>query len=155
MSPGLERYAFETVCRMRVNDGMPGRSCFRKVRSAVERHALGREKHRHRPAAVAGHRLNGLHVDPVEIGPLLAIDLDADESLVHQRGRGVVLERFVFHHVAPMARRVADAQQDRLVLAACAIERFRSPRIPIDRIVCVLQEIRTGLVREAIGHCEK
>ena len=36
-----------------------------------------------------------------------------------------------------------------------ALERLRSPRIPVDRIVRVLQEVRTGFVREAIGHCEK
>ena len=33
----------------------------------------------HRPAALAGHRLHRLHVDRVDVGALLAVDLDADE----------------------------------------------------------------------------
>ena len=35
------------------------------------------------------------------------------------------------------------------------LERLGTPRVPVDRIVGVLQEVRAGLVREAIGHCEK
>ena len=49
--------------------------------------AVGREEHRHRPAAAAGHRLHGLHVDGVDVGPLLAVDLHVDEQLVHHRRR--------------------------------------------------------------------
>ncbi len=30
---------------------------------------------------------DGLHVDAIEVGPLLAVDLDAHEVLVHQRRR--------------------------------------------------------------------
>ena len=105
------------------------------------------QEHRHRPAAVARHRLHGLHVDAVEVGPLFAIDFDVDELLVHE-ARGVfVLERLVRHDVAPVTRRVADAQQDRLVLALRSLERFRSPRIPVDRILGVLEEVGTGFVR--------
>jgi hypothetical protein len=47
---------------------------------------------RHRPAALAGHRLGGSHVDRVHIRALLAVHLDRYEILVHQRGRRAVLE---------------------------------------------------------------
>ena len=57
----------------------------REVGAGVERHAVGREEHVQRPAAAAGHRLDGVHVDRVDVGALLAVDLDADEALVHQR----------------------------------------------------------------------
>ena len=127
----------------------------RIVRAAVKRHAVGRQKHRHRPAAVTRHRLHGLHVDRVEVGPLLAIHLDVHEALVHQRRRRVVLERLVRHHVAPVARRVADAQQDRLVFGLRALERLGRPRIPVDRIVGVLQQVGTCFRRQTVGHCEK
>ena len=55
----------------------------REVRAGVERHLLGRREGVQRPAAVAGHRLHRVHVDRVDVGPLLAVDLDADEVLVH------------------------------------------------------------------------
>ena len=58
----------------------------REVGAAVEGNLLGREEHVQRPAAVAGHRLDGLHVERVDVWALLAVDLDADEALVHQRG---------------------------------------------------------------------
>ena len=93
----------------------------REVGAGVERHLLGRQEHVQRPASGSGHRLAGVHVDRVEVGPLLAVELDADEELVHQRRGLGVLERLALHHVTPVARRVADRQQDRplLVTRAC------------------------------------
>src|SRR6185436_12561251 len=61
----------------------------------------------------------------------------------------------MLHDVAPVTRRVSDAQQDRLVFTTRALECLGSPRVPVDGIVRVLKQIRTGLVRESIGHCEK
>ena len=122
----------------------------REVRAAEERLALGSQEDRQRPAAVAGHRHHRVHVDRVHVGPLLAIDLDVDEALVHQRRRLLVLERLVRHHVAPVAGRVADREQDRLVLARARRERLLAPRVPVDRVVRVLQEVRAGLVGQAI-----
>src|SRR5262249_5486798 len=84
--------------------------------------------------------------------PLLTVDLDVDESTVHRRGDSGILERFVRHHVTPMARGVTDRQQDGLVLLARQPQRFLAPRIPIDRVVRVLLQIRAGLLRESIGH---
>ena len=60
-----------TACRDAASSG--------KYVPAVERPAVGRQEHAHRPAAAAGHRLDGAHVDLVEVGPLLAVDLDRDE----------------------------------------------------------------------------
>ena len=51
----------------------------REVGAAVERHALGVAEHGQRPAAVTGHRLDRLHVDVVDVGPLLPVDLDGHE----------------------------------------------------------------------------
>ena len=124
----------------------------REVGAAVERHALGVEEHVQRPAAVAGHRLHRLHVDRVDVGALLAVDLDADEVLVHELRRLGVLERLVLHHVAPVAGRVADREQDRLVLGAGARERLLAPRVPVDGVVLVLEQVGAGLVGEAVGH---
>ena len=51
----------------------------RVVRPRVERSSVGREERRHRPAAVAGHRLHRIHVDAVQVGPFLPVHLDRDE----------------------------------------------------------------------------
>ena len=61
-----------------------------------------------------------------------------------------VLERLVRHHVAPVARRVPDRQQDRLVLGAGPGERLLAPRVPVDRVVGVLAQVRAGLVGESV-----
>ena len=75
----------------------------RVVRAAVERLAVRREEDRHRPAAVSGHGLNGVHIDRVQIRTLLAVNLDVHERVIHQCRDIRVLERFVLHHMAPVA----------------------------------------------------
>jgi hypothetical protein len=80
-----------------------------KIRAAEKGLLLRREKHRQRPAATPPRqqRVRRL-VYLIEVGPFFPIDLDVDEKLVHMRGHGLVLERLVRHHMAPVARRVAD-----------------------------------------------
>ena len=75
----------------------------REVGAAVERGTVRRQPDAHGPAALTGHGLHRLHVDPVQVRTLLTIDLDVDEHLVHQRCRLLVLEGLVFHDMAPVA----------------------------------------------------
>jgi len=124
----------------------------RKIGARVKRLSVWREKDRHGPAATTGHRIDGLHVDAVDIGTLLAIDLHVDEVRVHLFGRHLVFERLVRHHVAPVTSRVADAEQNRFVLFFREPHRLLAPWIPIDRVVDVLKQIGAGLVLEMIGH---
>ena len=63
-----------------------------------------------------------------------------------------VLERLVRHHVAPVAGRVADRDEQRAVLVARPRERLLAPRLPVDRVVLVLQQVRRALAREAVRH---
>ena len=133
----------------------PGHSLpvvLREVRAAEERAPVGREEHRHRPAAATGHRLDGLHVDRVDVRPFLAVDLHVDEQPVHDRGDVGVLEGLVGHDVAPVARRVADREEDRDVPVARGGERLVTPRVPVDRIVGVLAEVGARLAGQAVGH---
>ena len=122
----------------------------REVRPAEERLAFGREEDGHRPAAAAGEPDDGVHVNSVDVRTLLAVDLDRDEVLVHQRRGRLVLERLVLHHMAPVTGGVSDREEDRFVLVARAGERLLAPRVPIHRIVGVLEEIGAGLAREAV-----
>ena len=124
----------------------------RKVRAAVEGRAIRCQEDRHRPTARASHGLDRLHVDAVQVRPLFTIDFDVDESRIHELRGARVLERLALHHVAPVAGGVADRQQDRPVLGPCAGQRLFAPRIPVDRIVRVLEQVRARLVRQVIGH---
>ena len=132
------------------NDGHAVAVLVREVRPGEEGPAVGRQERRQRPAAAAGHRLHGVHVDRVQVGPLLAVDLDRDEVLVHQGRRLRVLERLSLHHVAPVAGRVPDRQQDRLVLRAGAFEGLLAPGEPVHGVRGVLQQVRARLVLEAV-----
>ena len=124
----------------------------REVGSPVKRHPLGSEEGGQRPAAVTGQRLHRPHVYRVDVGPLLAIHLDVDEGVVHQaRGRGI-LEGLALHDVAPVARRVADGEQDGTIRLPRQRERLVAPRVPVHGVVRVLQQVGTGLGGEAVGH---
>ena len=87
----------------------------REIGAAPERLALRRAEHGERPAALLAHDLQRLHVDRVDIGPLLAVDLDVDEQRVHHRRDLGRFEALVRHDVAPVAGGVADREQDRPV----------------------------------------
>ena len=65
----------------------------REVRAREKGQAVGSEEHREWPAALHAHGLRRAHVDGVDVGPFLAIDLHADEQLVHERGDLRILER--------------------------------------------------------------
>jgi hypothetical protein len=132
--------------------GHPVTRLRREVGASIERLALRREEDGQRPASGPGERLDRAHVDLVDVGPFLAIDLHVDVELVHQRRRGRVLEGLALHHVTPMAGRVPDREKDGHVLAAGPIAGFFAPRVPIDGVMGVLQEVRTDFARESVGH---
>ena len=121
-----------------------------EVGPAEERAAVRCQEHRHRPAAPARLGLHRLHVDGVDVGPLLAVHLDVDEQVVHDLGDGFVLEGFVGHHVAPVARRVTDREEDRAVLLLRPLEGFVAPGEPVHRVGPVLAQVGAGLVRQVI-----
>ncbi len=123
----------------------------REVGAAVEGLQVGGQEHAHRPAALTRERLDGAHVDLVEIRALLAIHLDAHEVLVEVGGDRLVLEALVLHHVAPVAGRVPDRQEDRLVLGARSLERLGTPGVPVHGVRLVLQEVGAGLLRQAVA----
>ncbi len=132
--------------------GTPLHVVRRKVSAGEHGLELRRQEHGHRPAALAAiHRDGGGHVDLVEVGPLLAVHLDVDEVLVHQGGGRLVLEGLPLHDVAPVTGRVPDAEQDQLVLLARPLQRLLAPRIPVHRVVRVLQQIGAGLVDQPVG----
>jgi hypothetical protein len=125
----------------------------REIGTAEERQPVRRQEHRQRPAAGTPLQqlVSGL-VDVVKIRALLAVNLDVHEVAVHRSGDLVVLETLVSHDVTPVARGIADRQQDRLVLRAGQRQCLFAPGPPVHRVVCVLQEIGRSLVGESVGH---
>ena len=105
-----------------------------------------------RPTAVLAEQGERVLVQLIEIRPLFPIHLDVDEVLVHQGGDRGILEALVRHDVAPMARRVADRQEDRLVAGSRLGERGGIPRLPVHRIGAVLQQVGAGRLGEAVAH---
>ena len=122
----------------------------REVGAAEERLQVGREPDGHRPAAAAGGGLDEGHVDAVDVGALFAIDLDGDVVAIEEFGDAVVLERLALHDVAPVARRVADGKEDRLVFGARLFESFGAPGEPVHRIMRVLEKIWTLFPGESV-----
>ena len=66
------------------------------------------------------------------------------------RGDLGVLERLVLHHVAPVAGGVADREEDRLVLASCRLEGLLTPRVPVDGVVGMLEQVGALLAGEPV-----
>ena len=122
----------------------------REVGAAPEGLAGRGQEHGQRPAALLAQQRQRRLVDAVEVGALLPVDLDVDEEPVHQRRDLRVLEALVRHDVAPVAGRVADREQDRLVLLLGPRQGLVPPGVPGDRVVAVLQEIGTGLAGESV-----
>ncbi len=157
-APGLIDHAL-ALRPVRVGDGVqhlletrhPIARLLGVIRAAVKGLAFGRQPDAHGPAALAGHRLHGLHINRIQVGPLLAIHLDVDKEVVHQGGSFGVLKRFVLHNVAPVAGAVANREKDRLVLGARPRQRLLAPGVPVHRIVGVLEQVGRRLVDQPVG----
>jgi hypothetical protein len=61
---------------------------------------------------------------------------------VEKLRRSRILERFVSHHMAPVASGIADREKDRLVLPPRPFKRSLTPSEPMHRVLGVLQKIR-------------
>ena len=64
----------------------------------------------------------------------------------------LVFEGLALHHVAPVTGGVAHAQEDGFAGRTSGGESLVAPWMPVHRVVLVLEQIRTGLGGEAVGH---
>ena len=122
----------------------------REIGPGEERAPVRGQDHGQGPAARAGQELADGHVDLVHVGPLLAVDLDADERLVQELGDLWVLERLAGHHVAPVAGRVPDGEEDRAVERLRPLEGLVAPGIPVDGLAGVGEQVRALLVDQPV-----
>src|SRR5262249_54405640 len=86
----------------------------------------------------------------IDVWPLFAVHLYRDEVVVQNLCGRRVLEALVLHDVAPVARRVADAEEDRLILRLGRRERLVPPRVPVHRIAGMLAEVEARLRHKAV-----
>ncbi len=91
--------------------------------------------------------MSGL-IDFVQIGLLLAVDLDIDEEPVYHLRYLSILERLVGHDVTPVAGRIADGEQMDLSSARADVRPHR-PRDTSPPEVGVLQQIEANLPGKA------
>ena len=110
----------------------------------------GREEDGERPAAAAPEQLHHALVELIQVGALFAVDLHRDEAVVHLAGDGGVLEALALHHVAPVASRVADRQENRPIEAPGKLERLAGPGVPVDRVAGVGEQIRALLAGQPV-----
>src|SRR5437879_477932 len=77
--------------------------------------------------------------------------LDRDEMVVDELRQFRVLVGLAVDHMAPVAPRSPDVQEDRPIELLGTPERLLAPRIPVDRLVRRSLEVGGSLLREAIG----
>ncbi len=87
----------------------------------------------------------------VEVRAFFPVNLDINEEPVHHPGDPFIFKGFALHYVAPVAGGIADAQQNRFVLRFCPRQGFLPPRVPLDRIVRMLEEVGTGFPGKLVG----
>ncbi len=121
-----------------------------KVGAAKKRHAVRQEEHGQRPAALFAKLLQCRHVERIDIGPLLAVDLYVHEQVVHERCGVLLLKALVRHHMAPVASRVADGKQHRLVEPLRLLEGLLAPGPPMHGVVLVLLEVGTCFFAQTV-----
>lgn len=97
------------------------------------------------PAAPAGEGLTDGHIDAVDVGPLLPVHFDGDETLVEQGRDGGVRKGLPGHHMAPVTGAVADAQKNGLILRLGPLQGFRAPGVPVHGVFRVLEQVGAGL----------
>ena len=112
------------------------------VGEGEDRPQVGSEKDVEGPAASSALLLDETHHGLVDIGPRFPVDLDADEMAVEEFGGDQIGERLAGHDVAPVAGRVADRNEKRLVLRRRRGQRFGAPFLPPHRIAPVLPQVR-------------
>jgi len=123
---------------------------WREISAGVKRLEIGRDEYVVRPATAARHQLGGRHVEFIHVRALLPVDLDADDRLVHQLGDLRILKDLPFHHMAPITGGIANGDQNRLIFLPRLGKRFLTPRIPVNRVMRVLEQIRAARINKPI-----
>ncbi len=102
----------------------------REVGSAVKRLALGRQERRQRPAALSADGRHRRLVTRIDVGTLVAVDLNGHEVRVDDLGHLGRLVGLAIHDVTPVAPYRPYVEQDGLVFALRFGKSFVAPLPP-------------------------
>ncbi len=122
-----------------------------EIRSTPNRPSIRQRHAIQRPPSTTGHQLHSVHVHLVHVWPFFAVDFDAHKMGVHEHSGLLILECFVFHHMAPVAGAVAHAHNHQFVFLARPLPSCFTPRHPIHGIVLVLLQIGRCRLRQGVG----
>eukprot|EP01128_Nolandella_sp_AFSM9_P000241 TRINITY_DN10411_c0_g1_i1.p1 TRINITY_DN10411_c0_g1~~TRINITY_DN10411_c0_g1_i1.p1 ORF type:complete len:1009 (-),score=185.49 TRINITY_DN10411_c0_g1_i1:56-3082(-) len=122
----------------------------REVGSSVEGLQIRSEPDAHGPSTTSTCSLKIGHIDAINVRSLFAVHFDGHEEIIHHLRHLIILKRLVFHHMAPVAGGVTNREEDGLVLLPRLLERFFPPRVPIDWVVLVLEEVGRLLESQAV-----
>ena len=95
--------------------------------------------------------MNGIHVGVINVRTFFAIDLDANKMVIHELAYLNITKCLLLHDMTPVARAVANADQNEFVILLRLFPRLITPRPPIDGILAVLKEVRRDGVDETVG----
>jgi hypothetical protein len=90
------------------------------------------------------------YVGAIKVGTFLSVNLDRDKSLVHELCHILIFKAFFFHDVTPVARAVSNRNENGFVLSFGFCESLFAPRVPIHRVVGVLEQVRALFVSESV-----
>ena len=121
-----------------------------EVGTTIKRATIRGQPHGQGPAAPSGQHLYGCHINTIHVRPLFAVNFDRDVVTVQVFGNRHILKRLPLHYMAPVAGRITDRQEDGFVLFLCAGKGFLSPRVPINRVVSMLEKIGTGFKDQSV-----
>src|SRR5208282_6254974 len=109
---------------------------------------LGGKEPGERPASFARERPDLSLIPSVDLGMLVAVDLDRNKMLEQQTGDLGVRVRALVHDVAPVTPGGSDVEQDRSSGPFGQLERLGPPRVPLDRLLGRASKVGGGAVRE-------
>ena len=124
----------------------------REVGTPIKESAVRGQKCGKGPSAPPDAGLNCPHIDGVDVRPFLPVHLDVHEAVVHDGGGHFVLEGFPLHDMAPVAGRIADGEENGLVLLPSPGQGFLPPWVPIHRVLGVLKEVGAGFLGQSVRH---
>ena len=129
----------------------PAPALFGKIGRGEKGLCFRRHQYGERPSALPGVCLADRHINTVDVRAFLTVYLDADKIPVQQCRNLVILKGFALHHMAPMTGRVADGEEDGLILRLRFFECLVVPPIPIHWVVGVLEKIGGLFFDQPVG----
>ena len=130
------------------NLGKPGRG---NVGAPQNQVAFRDQEYTQGPAPATATDLHGSHVDLVQVRAALPIHFDVDKVLIEIGGDAQIFKDLLLHHMTPVATGVTDGEKNQLVFAFGGGQRLLAPRVPVDRVVGMVQQIGRVLQNQSVG----